>query len=107
MSNVETGELLLASSQEHPWNPNGAAPSVHVRMVSNPVHQGPPMNGYDGKHANRIAYPKLILQWTVRTDLVRTVQADQRFIITGSYDKSLKVFDRNTGHLLCHIVGAQ
>lgn len=68
LTDVETGNLLMAASQalsDHD------GPPVKTRIVSTPVYNGLPMNGYN-----------------VRTDLIRTVQADQRFIVTGSYGMS-------------------
>ncbi|KAH8930057.1 WD40 repeat-like protein [Atractiella rhizophila] len=40
------------------------------------------------------------------TDLVRTLQFDDRWIVSGSYDETIKIWDRKTRKLLVNIVHA-
>ncbi|KAF9053005.1 quinon protein alcohol dehydrogenase-like superfamily [Panaeolus papilionaceus] len=41
----------------------------------------------------------------VHTDLVRTVALDDDFVLSGSYDLSIKVWDRKTGSLIADLTG--
>lgn len=43
---------------------------------------------------------------STNSDLVRTVQQDRRFVMAGSYDRSIKVCDPVTGDLILSILGA-
>lgn len=43
---------------------------------------------------------------STNSDLVRTVQMDKRFVVVGSYDRSIKICNPKNGDLLCSILGA-
>lgn len=75
-----------SSSSSHPLPPPGSPISIPARLLS---------------RLRRNAFPDS----PKHTDLVRSVSLGHEFVISGSYDLSIKVWSRSTGALVADLTG--